>query len=123
MLRYLYFLILATLVLHACSQKSQRTVTASQAGTATYPLVISFISYGSGIDYKQLEKLDSLIKSFDKCTLQVEKKSWGREGEIDYCFSAPNSNCLNQWKELLSKSLTIKDRVQMTENRKCGEGH
>jgi hypothetical protein len=52
-------------------------------------LVVSFISIGTGIDYKAKEKLLVLIEDFQHehdVNLEASIKNWGREGETDYTF-------------------------------------
>jgi hypothetical protein len=54
-------------------------------------LKVSFISIGSGIDSKAVKQLLTEISTFEKAEnvrLTFDKKAWGREGEIDYCFSS-----------------------------------
>jgi hypothetical protein len=50
-------------------------------------LVVSFISVGTGIDYKAKEKLQLLIEDFQRehdVNLEISIKNWGKEGETDY---------------------------------------
>lgn len=52
-------------------------------------LVVSFISIGTGIDYKAKDRLFSFVKEFQrehKIELDVSIKSWGREGEVDCTY-------------------------------------
>ncbi len=52
-------------------------------------LVVSFISIGTGIDYKAKEKLDFFVTNFEskhQVKLEVKIKHWGREGETDYTY-------------------------------------
>lgn len=114
--------LIALIFFTSCSQKTQTTTTKAKADK-TALFTISFISYGTGIDYAEMVKLDSLIQNNKGCTIQVEKKNWGKEGETDYCFYADNLKCLQEWKAHLQQQLNIKDRVQLIENKNCGEGH
>lgn len=53
-------------------------------------LVVSFISIGSGIDYKATEQLSIFTKDFQHkhhVQLDVALKNWGREGETDYTYT------------------------------------
>ena len=53
-------------------------------------LVVSFISIGSGIDYKATEQLSVFTKDFQHkhhVQLDVAIKHWGREGEMDYTYT------------------------------------
>lgn len=52
-------------------------------------LVVSFISIGTGIDYKAKDKLNLLVEDFQRehlVQLGVSFKYWGREGETDYTY-------------------------------------
>jgi hypothetical protein len=52
-------------------------------------LVVSFISIGTGIDYKAKDRLLSFVEEFQlqhQVKLNVSIKSWGREGEVDYTY-------------------------------------
>ncbi|MBK5280362.1 MAG: hypothetical protein JJE09_16005 [Bacteroidia bacterium] len=63
------------------------TITESQQ--AKDKLVVSFISIGSGIDYKAHERLQLFIEEFQQenhVQLRVSIKNWGREGETDFTF-------------------------------------
>ncbi len=55
---------------------------------ATPILVISFYSIAYGIDSGARSALDTYLSEKGQ-DLNVEKKPWGREGEIDYCLFAP----------------------------------
>lgn len=53
-------------------------------------LVVSFISVGTGIDYKAKEKLLLFMEDFQRehnVSLEASIKNWGREGETDYTFN------------------------------------
>ena len=52
-------------------------------------LVVSFISIGTGIDYKAKDRLFLFVEEFQrqhKVELDVALKSWGREGEVDCTY-------------------------------------
>ncbi len=73
----------------ACKHIKSTEKTTEPAPT-TYRAIVSFGSSGSGIDSKTLASLESYIISFGKAegkTLTYDKVPWGKEGEVDYCFS------------------------------------
>ncbi len=52
-------------------------------------LIVSFISIGTGIDYKAKDRLFSFLEEYQlqhKVKLDVAIKSWGREGEVDCTY-------------------------------------
>lgn len=78
---------------------------------------VSFISIGSGIDIDAKKSYEEFIKSFEnqnKLKLTFEKNSWGREGEIDFCFmlndidSRLRVQFINQTKEHLKGSKLVR---------------
>lgn len=57
-------------------------------------ITISFFSKGSGIDREAKKQLEAIIAQANEkqATISVEKRTWGREGEIDYQLTiAPNT--------------------------------
>jgi len=48
--------------------------------------IISFYSPGNGIDYKTKKEYDDFLTK-EYANLEVHQKSWGREGEVDYCVN------------------------------------
>ena len=87
-------------------------------------MIISFISIGAGTNTNALKQLEDFINEFEKnnsVKIKVNKISYGREGEIDYCFdlSALKTDIkkmfITKSKELLSKS----ENVNYQENKSC----
>lgn len=61
----------------------------SQNELSTGYLVVTFSSRGSGIDATAIKKLEDIIVALGLNKVEItpfEIISWGREGEIDYCF-------------------------------------
>ncbi|HZS09613.1 MAG TPA: hypothetical protein VFD58_32600 [Blastocatellia bacterium] len=61
----------------------------AQATPPKHRLVVSFVSFASGIDHKAKDEIDRYIARYEKkqrIRLAKEKVYWGMEGEIDYCF-------------------------------------
>ncbi len=84
-------------------------------------LVISFISTGTGIDYKAKDQLLLFVKEFEiqqQIELSVSVKNWGREGEVDYVFDLAIltkkqcQNFITKTKEMFKSN----DRVKITLN-------
>ncbi len=75
------------LLTSACSaeKKAAKKEAARLAETnVNYPLVVEFISIGAGIDNKALETLKTMSNSPKK--LKYVNHTFGREGEIDFCY-------------------------------------
>jgi len=51
---------------------------------ADCPLTIVFGSYAMGIDRSTLEQVDALLNA-DTSVVAVERRVWGREGEVTLC--------------------------------------
>lgn len=98
----------------------------AQGGDAkkTFRFTVSFISKGAGTDYQIKQKYDGFITDFEtknKVKIAVNKASWGREGETDYCFELKEiskelaTQFIAESKALLSAS----DRINLGENTHC----
>ena len=64
-----------------------------------YRFTISFFSKGGGTDRKARSEFESFLENFNKknaVNLQYIKTSWGREGEVDYCFQLEELKKKNQ---------------------------
>lgn len=101
---------------------------APQSGqNTTYRLIISFISIGEGTDPDAKQILFAALSDWqrDKMTegnkINFDIVSWGREGEVDYCFSLKELN-ENEQKLLindLKERLKGHELIQFTENEPC----
>lgn len=50
---------------------------------------VSFISFGAGIDKNAKKEFEQFIIDFElknEMKIPYEKKYWGKEGELDFCF-------------------------------------
>lgn len=91
---------------------------------STFRFTVSFISKGAGTDYQMKQKYDAFITDFEtrnKIKLALSKASWGREGEVDYCFDIKELS-----KEIVEKFiaeskavLSASDRINIGENTNC----
>lgn len=88
-----HFIFLSMLVmLFAVSCKCHKNQDSNATGKTgdTYRLIVSFISKGAGIDTKSQDAIASYLKTFNtinKVDIKPEIVKWGKEGEMDYCFS------------------------------------
>jgi hypothetical protein len=87
-------------------------------------LVVSFISIGAGTDYKAKEEYDKLISDHPKKP-KYDETHWGREGEVDYCFTLSEmeprdqDDFVKRTKDLLGTNKL----VIITENQPCSHKH
>jgi hypothetical protein len=85
-------------------------------------VVISFISKGEGIDHKGLDAFELFVKKYKplkNCKIDFSEKSWGREGERDYCITATSESCIDDFLKLADKFLKASDRVNIQKNVVC----
>ena len=55
-----------------------------------YDVVISFRSYCCGPDQKALDGIEALLRTYKQWQpgqVRVHTRSWGMEGEVDYCIN------------------------------------
>ncbi|MBK7762326.1 MAG: hypothetical protein IPI46_03005 [Bacteroidetes bacterium] len=109
---------------NCCKRKKKRKAaqTTIQSKPITQNLVVSFISFGSGIDYKSIPGFEQLIEGFNLkngCKMSFTKKNWGREGEVDYCFTANSAECLQQFTDAIKSNYSKNERILIKENGKC----
>ena len=85
-------------------------------------LVISFISKGGGIDRKTKKSFEKMIVDFNtanKCNVVYTLKTWGKEGERDYCFSFGQGDFLEKFVSEAKEKLKGKELIQVKENTEC----
>lgn len=106
-----------------CSSANQAAINKAKSNDSSlFPekFKIRFISYGTGIDYRQKAVLDSLISHhISACPIEYSKKSWGREGEVDYCFSGLDLDCEKIFYSDVSKNMVFKERVLLEKGAGC----
>ncbi len=116
-------IVLAIVSTSLFSCKSNKHATSEIPGhqdDAIYGLVVSFYSSGGGIDRQMKADFIAFLEAEFKDVAR-ESTSWGREGEIDYCFplkemsSSDKKAFIEASKALLSTS----DRVHIHENALC----
>ena len=90
--RIALFLLLVLFTISCSNSKKITTDTLAienSKNNSIYRFTISFFSKGGGTDRKSRSEFESFLENFNKkneVNLQYIKTSWGREGEVDYCF-------------------------------------
>ncbi len=82
------FLIMFLAVSCQCHKNTATGKAGQESGS--YRFIASFISKGAGIDTKSQDAITSYIKTFNtinKVEIKPEIVKWGKEGEMDYCFT------------------------------------
>ncbi len=96
----------------------------SQEAASNYRLIVSFISFASGIDHRVKKEIDEFILNYEKekgLRLSKEMVRWGREGEVDYCFKLTEiseddqEGFISEINSLAKKS----KQVQVRQNAPC----
>lgn len=124
----------AIIVFPSCKSKKNAVSNAEQTMTKTeisekitngnYHLVLSFYSIGSGADWSIIAEFDRFIErdtSISARKAKVERVTWGREGEVDFCIDltdltdAEKKTFIEQSKEIANKA----KYVHITENAPC----
>jgi hypothetical protein len=85
-------------------------------------LVVSFISQGEGIDKKTHDAFVMWVKQ--KGNIRYDAHSWGREGEMNYCFALENLSPAEQdeFVEEVRAQLIGKQQVYINEHADCSTG-
>lgn len=110
----------------ACFRKKRKkkaVVTQHQVSDTLKNVLVSFVSHGSGIDFKSVPVFEKMFSDFNQryaqCKLEFIKKNWGREGEVDYCIQVRTGQCLNEFLVQLQSQFKGNDRVLIRPNGKC----
>ena len=126
----LLFIAFSGLIACSSSKKSfenssNETVSNSESlADSIYSLRISFISIGSGTDKKTKLEYEQFLKQFEesnKVTILLDKASWGKEGEIDFCIKLTGlSDALRkQFIQETKDKLKNSKLVRIYENTTC----
>ena len=113
--------ITAANIFSSCNRKNAETIRSKTTETAAATegiLVVSFISKGSGTDKKAINKLKTFLEQYNAAAqkpVAYEVKSWGREGEKDYCINTSNKAFIEKVKQEL-KGFEL---VRIKENSVC----
>ena len=95
----------------------------AMAGPDTFRLVVSFISIGAGTDPEAKAILEAYVYDYKLKNNKVVSYymiPWGREGEVDCCFTLDELNASeqNNFIDGLNKVIQGKELIQITENMK-----
>jgi hypothetical protein len=126
----LYFLALSIFFACSSSKKSsdnsanelkQKSETISDS---LYSLRVSFFSIGSGTDRKARQEYELFIKQFEesnKVSILLDKATWGKEGEIDFCIKLTGLSMDLQKQFIQTSKDKLKDSklVRIYENTTC----
>jgi hypothetical protein len=85
-------------------------------------LLVSFISFGPGIDFRSIPVFENSLKQFNidnQCNVKYEMKPWGREGERDYCITAADAKCLLNFARFITNNFKGNDRILIKEHAQC----
>lgn len=86
-------MILRTVASLALFAVAANAAQARPAPPPTYPLVVSFISIGTGTSPTSIAPFNLVVAEFEATwgvTAERTTASWGREGEFDVCFTLAN---------------------------------
>lgn len=117
-------------MLFACSSSKVQTdnshsdLHAINVSDSIYELRVSFLSIGSGIDGKAKQEYEQYINEFqtiNNVTIVLNKTSWGKEGEIDYCIKLTGLTKELQQEFIQSTKNKFNDskRIRLYENTTC----
>jgi len=117
-------------MLIACSSSKVQTdnshsdVHSINVSDSMYALRVSFFSIGSGIYGKAKQEYEQYINEFqtiNNVTIVLDKASWGKEGEIDYCIKLTGLTKELQQEFIKSTKTKFKDskRIHLYENTTC----
>jgi hypothetical protein len=107
------------------SKKTENTGSAQlEQDKKLFRFTVSFISKGAGTDYQIRQKYDAFVTDFEtrnKVKIGINKASWGREGEIDYCieFNDIKKEITEKFIEESKALLKASDRINIGENTNC----
>lgn len=107
-----------------CTAASAATSVAPARAPTTYPLVVSFISIGTGVSSAAVAQFNTVVAEFEATwgvTAQRTTASWGREGEFDVCFTLANLPQAAR-DELVAQmwQLDAEPLIAVGENARCG---
>lgn len=108
---------------HAAAPQAPPAAAPARPAT-TYPLVVSFISHGSGVWSGAIAQYNVIINEFEQSWGLFPQRvvaHWGREGEYDVCFTLTDLPPAAQ-QELRESLLWLDDEpfTEVAENASCG---
>ena len=86
----------------------------------TENLIISFFSYGSGIDRKKKDAFVNYI-AINYPDIQYESVKWGKEGEIDFCIKkhSLNQQEIIEIEKYIEQLISSSNRIKLLKNTAC----
>lgn len=116
------WLLAAGSLAHAAAP-STASVAAPARPAATYPLVVSFISHGSGVPDYAVAPFNVIVNEFEQAYGPAQRivAPWGREGEYDVCFTL--AGLTPDLQQRLIDDLLWLDAepfTEVAENARCG---
>ena len=89
-----------------------------------YRFIVSFISFGAGTDFKNIEEFKKYVETYNemhKKKAVPEIYTWGREGEVDYCFKLADLTTQEVEGFVMGagKILSKSDRARASRDTKC----
>lgn len=107
---------------HAAAPQAPPIAAPARPAT-TYPLVVSFISHGSGVPNYAVAQFNVIVNEFEQAYGPAHRivAPWGREGEYDVCFTlADLTPDLQQ--RLIDELLWLDPEpfTEVAENASCG---
>jgi hypothetical protein len=93
-------------------------------GGAVYRFIVSMYSIGEGTDLEAANAMQAYLTEYRARTglkLPVFAVPWGREGEVDFCFTLDELNPSAQKEFIagLKQKLEFSNLVQYAENERC----
>lgn len=83
-----------------------------------YRLVVSFFSIGEGVNKPVADKFLKFVAEYST-KVKYESFSWGREGEVDYCFKLSELSPSQQDEFVLKAKDILAKKVRVSENASC----
>ena len=109
----------------ANSNENMNRTVQEEAEITTYYFTVSFVSIGEGIDINAKKNFDDFITYFEEnkdIELDFEMISWGREGEVDYCFQLDKSASTHtQFLKDAKQNLKASKLVRFMDKEMCRE--
>jgi hypothetical protein len=73
-----------------CAPEPSTVASTGTPEAASCALTVRFGSYAMGIDGGSAQRVEQLLRA-DRAVRSVERRPWGREGEVDLCAQVPSA--------------------------------
>ncbi len=92
--------------------------------TTVWRLIVEFFSIGEGTDLEAKKRFDNYMKQWNEAgnpKVNFVTVPWGREGEVDFCFTLAGLDPELQQKFIdgLREQMNASKLVRLTENERC----